>query len=460
MRSWLAACCLLCGCAVGPDYERPDLGMPETHRGDPAAPVSDGLPQWQEVFTDETLQALIAAGLEANIDLAVARSRLREAEADLTRARAPLFPSFAIGADGEREYESILTGGPGETEDTYTFLGLLAWEIDLWGFNRRRAEAFAADLASAGWTVNDLQVSVIGAIAATYFNLVAVREQLALVESTVVTREQTLRIQKLRNESGVISGLEVAQAKLSLAEVDHAVPGLENRGLIFENQLRRLLGEPPDAVATVRKLKDIPLVAEIPPGLPADLLERRPDVRIAELGLVATNAEVGVAKADLFPRITLTGEFGRESADLADLLESDGKAWIANLSVTQPVFNAGARRAALTAAWARRDQAAMRYTDAVLRALEDVSNAIDAVNRSRELAESTLRLRDAAAEYLKLAFARYNNGVIGYIDVLDAQRQYFDAEFSLIDATRDRHLAVAQLYRALGGGWQSPPDTP
>jgi multidrug efflux system outer membrane protein len=176
-------------------------------------------------------------------------------------------------------------------------------------------------------------------------------------------------------------------------------------------------------------------------------------VRVAELGLVAANAEVGVAKADLLPRISLTGGLGTESAELSDLLDSDGQTWIADLTVTQPVFNAGARRAAVKAAWERREQAELAYVDTVLRSLEDVSNSLSTLERAGDLAESTERLRDAAQEYLSLATKRYANGVIGYIDVLVAQRQYFEAELALIETIRDQHLTVALLYRSLGGGW-------
>ena len=315
-----------------------------------------------------------------------------------------------------------------------------------------------ADLESAEWRMYAQQVSLIGAISATYYNLIAVNQQLALTQSTITTREQTLRIQELRNESGVISGLEVAQAKVALAQAEQQLPRLKNNQLVFENQLRRLLGEAPDAVETTAQLQDMPLTEDLPAGLPSDLLERRPDVRVAELGLVAANAEVGVAKADLLPRISLTGGFGQESAELSDLLDSDGSRWIADLTVTQPVFNAGARRAAVSVAWERREQAELAYIDTVLRSLEDVSNSLSTFTRAGELAASTARLRDAAQEYLSLATKRYSNGVIGYIDVLVAQRQYFDAELALIDAVRDRHLTVALLYRSLGGGWEPEDD--
>jgi len=242
------------------------------------------------------------------------------------------------------------------------------------------------------------------------------------------------------------------------AQAEQQLPRLRNNQLVFENQLRRLLGEAPDAVETTAQLQDMPLTEDLPAGLPSDLLERRPDVRVAELGLVAANAEVGVATADLLPRISLTGGFGQESAELSDLLDSDGSRWIADLTVTQPVLNAGARRAAVSAAWERREQAELAYIDTVLRSLEDVSNSLSTFTRARELAASTARLRDAAQEYLSLATKRYSNGVIGYIDVLVAQRQYFDAELALIDAVRDRHLTVALLYRSLGGGWEPEDD--
>ena len=449
----------MAGCAVGPDYERPEMELPTGHRADPAeTPDVAPLPEWREVFQDETLQSLIELALSNNLDLASARSRMREAEAQLTRARAPLYPSVDVAAGFEREDESDLTNSPGGAEDTFTFLGLLNWELDIWGFNRRTAQAFAADLDAAEWQIYAQQVSLIGVVSATYYNLLAVRQQLALTRSTVISRQQTLRIQELRNQSGVISGLEVAQAEFAVAEAEQQIPRLENQILLFENQLRRLLGESPTAVETTALLQDIPLAENLPAGLPAELLERRPDVRIAEFSLVAANAEVGVAKADLLPRIVLTGGFGNESAELSDLLDSEGRTWITQIGITQPVFNAGARRAAVDAAWERRQQAELAYVDTVLRSLEDVSNSLSTYTQAGELAASTARLRDAAQEYLRLATARYNNGVIGYIDVLVAQRQFFDAELELIEAIRDRHLTIALLYRALGGGWQPEPE--
>ena len=443
----------LAGCAVGPEYERTELNLPAQHRADPTStPAEAPLPDWRQVFHDEVLQALIEQALENNLDVAAARSRIREFEAQLTRARAPLFPALDLSTEQERKDGSRLTGD-GETADTFTFLGLLSWELDVWGFNRRRAQAAAADLASTEWQMYARQVSLIGTVSATYYNLLAAQQQLTLTRSTVDSRRETLRIQRLRNDSGMISGLEVAQAEFALAEAEKRIPRLENQKLLFENQLQRLLGQAPSSVDTDALLQDLTLTDVLPPGLPAELVERRPDVRIAELGLIAANAEVGVAIADLLPRIALTGEFGNESLDLSDLLKSGGRTWVADVSVAQPVFNAGARRAAVDAAWAQRDQAELAYVSAVLRALEDVSNSLSTFSRAGELAESTETLRNAAREYLRLASARYSNGVIGYIDVLVAQRQFFDAELELIEAIRDRHLSVALLYRSLGGGW-------
>jgi NodT family efflux transporter outer membrane factor (OMF) lipoprotein len=334
--------------------------------------------------------------------------------------------------------------------------------LDLWGVNRRRAEVAAAQLRQNQMSFYGTRVSLIGTIASTYFQLQDVTQQKVITEETMESRRQTLNILKLRKANGIISGLEVRQAEVSLAEVEAKLPRLDDTIAELENQLRLALGQMPGDVEVTPIAESHTLPDVIPAGLPSALLQRRPDIRAAEESLHAATAGIGVAKGALFPQLALTTEFGTETGAFADLLKRDARAWAVDFGLLQPLFHAGAKRAALSAAEEQAQQALFSFHKTVLVAMGEVSNALGNYHRACAVASVNRRLVSSSQEYLRLATLQYRNGVLGYIDVLDAQRQLFSAQLALSQAERDRRLAMTDLYKSLGGGWldtEGNPDT-
>jgi multidrug efflux system outer membrane protein len=451
----------LSGCMVGPDYDSPSeasLQMAEDYYVENGTPNSSSpseesiaVREWQAVYKDPYLAELIREALDANLDLEAAQSRLRQAYALLRVSRSDLYPKL----DGEFNLNSEEPTGSHETEETYTAAGLLSWELDVWGIQRREVEASLAQALQAELDLNDVQVSLIGTIAVQYFNLLSIDHQLSVTQSTIDTRKEALRILGLRKESGVISGVEVSQAEVSLAEAERKMPGLKQGEFEVESLLSVLLGRAPGDIDRGQMLMEIDVPGELPVGLPSDLLLRRPDVRAVEAAMVAANAEVGIAEGRFYPRFRLTGEFGYESDKLGDILDSGTDFFDFDGNVTAPIFNAGANKANLAAEKEAYEQSVISYKKTVLNALQEVSNVLSGYKQAQQQEEADRKLLVAATKYNRLASLQYRGGVLGYIDVLDAQRQLFDAELSVTQSRRDRLQAIASLYRVLGGGWDT-----
>jgi NodT family efflux transporter outer membrane factor (OMF) lipoprotein len=456
---------IFAGCALGPDYQRPEQELPENYRQSDdrqrqdTEKVSFAVRNWREIYQDEQLQWLIETGLADNLDLAVARSRVREARYYLAVSRSALFPQLDLAAVAEREGKSGFTSSSSGPENTLALEGLLSWEIDLWGRNRRSMEASEAQWMATEESRQAISVFLIGEIAAAYFELLDIDNRLKISERTVASREESIRIARLRKKGGVISKLEVQQAEVELASAKVTLPFLHKNRLIKENYLSILIGQAPGDIERRVGISEQALPPEVPVGLPGSLLQRRPDVRQAEQTLIAANAAIGIAKADFFPELTLTGAYGRESNELSDLLKSSGKTWIIGLDAIMPLFNAGKNRAQLAIAREQYEQASLNYRKIVLQSLQEVSDALESYSRSKEELEAHLDLVKSSQEYLRLATLRYYNGVLSYLDLLDAQRQLFNAELSLSESKRDRLVALVQLYKALGGGWQASEDS-
>jgi multidrug efflux system outer membrane protein len=358
-----------------------------------------------------------------------------------------------VGGEFEREGESE-TSGSGDTENEFFLAGLVSWEIDLWGANRRSTEAAEAQWQAVLESREALEVSLIGEIATAYFDLLDIDNRLEISELTVETRSESLRIARLRKKGGVISELEVQQAELELAKAESTMPSLRRNRLVKENQLCLLLGRAPGQIERGLDLSDQPLSPEVPAGLPSSLLQRRPDIRQAEQELIAANARIGVAEAEYFPKVELTGSYGRESNELNELLDIDSRIWTLGVDVSMPLFTAGRISAQVAIAREQCEQARLNYRLIVLRALREVSDALESYYRSREELEVRQRLLEASREYVRLANLKYYNGILSYLEFLDAQRQLFDAELSMSEAKLKRLAAFVQVYKALGGGWQ------
>lgn len=446
--STLAAAVLIAGCAVGDNYERPAIDLPASFRGADTTTASLATAQWREVFTDPALRELIDAALAANLDLASAEARVREAQAAVVVARAGGLPTLALGLQ-----TSPAPRVPGESlTSSFLAAGLLNWEIDLWGRVRRTTEAARADLAAVQALREGVQTSLVAQMASRHLELSALHEVQAATEKSAQLQRDSLRLMRRRNQAGMISSAEIRQAEGQLAATEARLPDISRQIAATENAMSLLLARAPAPMPTAKTILTLP--SQLPAGLPSSLLDRRPDLRQAEQQLIAANARVGAAKAQMLPSLSITGAFGRLSSELSDLLGSSA-ATVASLgpSVTQTLYAGGALRANRDLALARLEQALIAYRATALGALREVADALEAYRRSGEQVVSQQTRVAAQREALRLADKRFAAGVVSFIEVLDAQRQLLAAETDLVNAQLARQLAYVQVYRALGGGW-------
>ncbi len=450
------------GCTMGPNFVAPsqnstlevDFRVPAGHS---EASDTSGLAsqEWKRIYQEQQLQALIEQGLKNNLDLKTARIRLAKSQAARIVARAPLFPSLDLAATGEREQGSKLSNPNNRISEEYTVEATVKWEVDLWGVNRRAQEAADAKVKAARFSIYGQQISIIAAIANTYFDLQNAINRQQITEATIKTREKVLDILILRKEGGIISGLDVRQAEVALAQAQASLPAIDTERVQLENALWLLLGEEPHSITIKEPLTIDTLPTEIPIGLPSELLQRRPDIQVAEAELHAATASIGIAKGALFPSFNLTAGFGRLSPTFSDLTKGQGKIWDIGADLLQPLFNAGANLAQLEIAKLEHQEALLSYQKSLLIALSEVSDSLQVYYSSDDVLRASEQLLVSSRGYLHLARLQYGNGVIGFLDVLDAQRQLFDAELSLSNAQSKKLNALVQLYKALGGGWQA-----
>lgn len=444
----------LSGCAVGPEYQRPQLPLPEHFDATPGTELHLGTLPWRQFFLDPQLQQLIDKALQDNLSLEQARSRLVAAREQTTVTDAALYPEFSLGLNAERESESGLTNSDPEISDTFNLDGMMSWEIDLWGANRRRSEASYAQRLSSEQQLNLSTLSLISDVASRYYEWLDIEQRYRISEETARLRLEEVKLAKLRKQNGMISGLEVRQAEVEYQSARTTLPELDFDRHQKQNQLKRLLGsyelqtqyQLPQGLSAL----GVPQALEI--GVPSDLLSQRPDVAIAEQQLIAANATLGVAEAALLPSFTISGKYGFESNTLSDVLDSEGVTWSLVGGLTQPLFNAGKLNAQKRIAAETLKQAQLAYRDTVLTAYTEVSDALASVRRAQTAMEAQQELVNASQEYVRLARLRYKNGVATSLDLMDAQRQLFSAQLALSQLQRDQLLAHISLYRALGGG--------
>jgi len=434
---------LLASCKLGKEYVRPELSLPEQLEGTTGDTLSVSDLAWWELYQDTVLQGLIRKTLTYNKDMQIAAARVKEAAAARRINQADLFPKIGLNLSGEREYDAT-------PDNTYEAKGLLSWEVDLWGKLRWGNQAALSDYLVTVEGQRALQLTLIAGVARSYFELIALDQELAIVRRTLAAREEGVRLARLRFEGGLTSETSLKQAEVELARTQTLTPELERKIRLKENEIALLCGQYPGPTERGKSLDQQELPETLPVGLPAALLERRPDIRQAEYRLRQAYAKVGIAYTSMFPKITLTGHYGLESSDLSDFLKSPY--FFLGGELVAPLFNMGKNRAKLKAAKAVREQEIYAYQKAVLTAFSEVSDALVSAGKSREIRESRRHLEEAARSALDLATLQYINGVISYIDVLDAQRGYFDAQVGLNNAIRDELLATVQLYKVLGGG--------
>jgi multidrug efflux system outer membrane protein len=447
---------LITGCKVGPNYKRPVLSTPDQYRG--VAPDLSNQPgtqpfaemQWETVFQDEVLRALIKEALANNYDMQIAASRILQAQAVVGITRANQLPSASGSGGVNYERNASIPNGP-----TLDNLGIqLNYILDFWGKYHRATEAARAQLLSTTYARDVVQTTLISAVATAYFQLREFDYQLEFSQKDVVTDNDAVRINTIKFKGGDSAITDVYQADLLLQQAQAQVILSQQSIAQSENQISILLGRNPGPIARGLALNDQPHLAVVPTGLPSALIERRPDVRESEATLMAANANVGVAKAAFFPQISLTGLFGVQSTALTSFLQGPATVWSVGGEVLQPLYAGGAIRSAYDLAWAQRNEAELAYEQTVQNAFGDVANSLVGYNQARlyrmKIEEQTNTYRETSS----LASVRFNGGVTSFLEVLVTQQQYFTSQVALAQAWDAEMQNYVQLYQALGGGWQ------
>jgi multidrug efflux system outer membrane protein len=445
----------LSACAVPEAFRRPDLSLPGAYPG--AAAGTEGAPAlgsvgWQAVFTDTALRGLIEEALRSGPDGLIAAARVRESAALIGLARAPALPSLAASLN-----TTPIARLPGQNlSSSYLAGGAVSWELDLWGRYARATDAARADLLAATENRHAVSASLVGNMASLYYQLGALRESEAVLQASVNSQQEGLRIIQRMSQAGIVSAAEERQQESAIAASQARLPGLRRQMLEVQNAIALLLGRPPGSV-TIPAATTLVLPAALPAGLPSALLTRRPDIRRAEAQLAAADARVAEARARFFPQLSLTAVLGVTSTALSSLL-GGGAATVASLGpgLVAPLYTGGSLSANRDAALARLDQSLLAYRKTVFAALGEVADGLQAYESSAE----AQRLQEArvaiGAEALRLAELRFRAGTTSFLEVLDAQRQLLAAQLDAVQAVLDRRLALVRVYLALGGGWESP----
>ena len=457
----LSAALLLAGCAVGPDYRRPDSTLPDRFSESDAVPLARSAAvqqEWWKLFQDPTLDGLMDKAFQYNTDLLLAVARLEESEGLVREARAAFFPEIGAQANSVRTRASGVTFSPvpAGMDPVYTDHKAVlntSFELDVWGKLRRASEAARAQALANRYNRDTVQLTLAGQVAQAYLSLRAYDAQLVAARETLKSREEALDIARSRQRGGLASALDVQQAETNRAAIQAQMSTLRRQRALSLHLLALLTGVGDLAIGE-GDLRVLPQPPVPPAGLPSTLLEARPDLRQAEELLVSANAQIGVAKAALFPTISLTGLFGSESETLSNLFTSPGRIWSYGAGVSMPIFAAGKYMARLDQATARQKQAVATYQKAVQSAFKEVNDALVNLREAGENESAQQTRYDAAKKSLDLAQLRYKSGYSPFLEVLDAQRTSNDAQVDLISARQARLSATVDLFKALGGGWQ------
>ena len=450
------------GCTVGPDYRRPDVSVPQMYRGADAAPptagtASFGALAWWSVFPDPDLQALIRTALAQNYDLRVAATRILQAQSQVTIARSQEFPTVDgsviapyAGYTGSDRPATF----PDNSFQPQAGLGV-AWELDFWGKYRRNTEAARADLLATEEGRYVVTATLVTQVGEAYLTLRALDLTLEISRRTVGSRSKSLDLVQARLDGGVAGVLDLRQAETLYYGATKTIPEIQRQIEQTENFISILLGQNPGPIKRGRPLDQQIAAPALPPGLPTDLLTRRPDIRRAEQQLIAANAQIGVATAQLYPTVTISGFAGAGGATIGGSNYGPFGIFSALPAITLPIFNMGRLQANVDYNEASAQEAGLRYQQTLQQALREVSDALVGVRKRQEFRKQQELLVNALADASQVATLRYEGGVSSYLEVLDTERQYFDAEVQLVQAKRDESVSVIQLYKALGGGWQT-----
>lgn len=456
----VAATAVVAACRpVGPNYARPQLPTPPQYRYVEGSAQAESLADtpWFQVFQDPALQALIKDSIANNLDLKIAAARVEEARARAGIAKSFLYPQVDGVLNNDTRYASSLDSNNTTNSTTYGFR--LSWEIDLFGRIRREQESAVAVLLATEQGRRGVLVTLIGDLATNYFLLRELDLQLEIARQTLKLNDDTVTYFRNRLDGGVSNRLEVDRIQANRERTAATIPDIERQIGLTENLVSFLAGRPPGPIDRKPLLIDEATPPNVPAGLPAALLERRPDVVQAEQLLVAANADIGAARALFFPTISLTGFLGGISGDLSAFLGGDGAVWSLGAGLVQPIFNGGRIRRNYEAAKARYDGALAAYQRAALNGYREVANSLVTIQKladARGHRQTGVTVLEDASD---LARARYDSGLASYLEILTADQDLFEERLLLVQARGAELRARAELYRTLGGGWQPPPTS-
>ena len=466
---------LVSGCMMGPNYQRPAVDTPQSWRFEDKEAKDVANTAWWNQFNDPVLNDLIKIAIQENKDLKIAAARVEQFAGFYGTTRAALFPQVGAGASVSRQRISELTGpeislsSHGTNDDpnnspplfgisvdpnfsNYEVFLNASWEIDLWGKLRRATEAARAELLATEEARRAVILTLVSSVANSYINLRALDRQLELTKQTAERYKESYDIFKLRFEYGIVSEIEVSQSKSQYEEALANIPFFEKTIALQENALSVLLGRNPGPIPRGNTIDQLILPA-VPAGLPSDILVNRPDILQAEQNLISANANIGVAKAQYFPTISLTGLFGWASKDLSDLFGGSARTWSYAVPVTAPIFTAGAIAGQVKSAEAVQQQALLIYQQAIQTAFREVDDSLVDQKRTREQIEALVQQVDALRNYASLAWVRYENGYTSYLEVIDADSRLYSAELTQTQTNGTLFQALVNLYKAMGGGW-------
>jgi multidrug efflux system outer membrane protein len=457
-RSLFSVCFVLslcCGCAVGPRYKRPEVAVPDQYRGaaqpspQPAA-ESFGDMKWFAVFQDQVLEGMVKEALTNNYDLRIAAARVMQAAAIVGVTRADQLPSINVSSSVENLRNQFFPESP-----TFASANIQAsYIVDFWGQYRRATEAARANLLATQYGQSVVRTTLVSDIAIAYFQLRQFDAQLDYAKQTLTADQEMLRINTVKFKGGESAQTDVLQAQILVQQAEGQIIDIQRSIEQTENAISVLLGRNPGQIARGLNLADQPHLPEVPTGLPSSLLERRPDVRLAEEQLVSANANVGVAKAAFFPQIGLTASFGATSTSLTSFLEGPATVWSMAGQLLQPIYQGGRIRSNYHLAWSRRDEAELAYKRTVLQAFGDVSSSLVGYRQSRQFRMKIADQTDTYRQAANLANVRFLGGNTSFLEVLVTQQQYLTSQLALAQAWNTELQSYVQLYRVLGGGWQ------
>jgi outer membrane protein, multidrug efflux system len=453
---------LLAGCAVGPDYRRPEISVPASYQYEIKAASDTANTEWWHQFEDPVLDGLIAEALANNTSVKIAAAKVEQASGLLVQTCSPIFPQINYSGVGEQQRLTELGATPMSAaipnpQTAYQVLAGASWEIDLWGRIRRLTESAQANLLATEYAKRGVVLSLVASVASSYLQLRGLDEQLRISKRTLAAYAETVRIFELQHQYGVVSRMNVEQARSQYETAASSIPGIESQIAQTQNAICILLGRNPGPVERGKSITELTMPA-VPEGVPSQVLERRPDILQAEHQLIAANAQIGAARALYFPTITLTGTYGGASSDLSNLFSGPARVWSYGGSVTGPIFAGGAIWGQNLQAEAGQKAALFNYQAVIQNAFGDVENSLIANQKLIEQSRAQERLVRANQEYARLSRLQYNGGYVPYSTVLQADQQLFPSELSLAQTRAAVFSSLVAIYQAMGGGWVQEAD--